>query len=65
MNVIIRKIGMPYVEEFVLLVVFDAETWTAHSLKMISDDTARWGPALLNMMSEWLLVMTDYVSNLN
>jgi len=49
-NVIMKKIGMPYVEEFVLPVVFDAETWAAHSLKMISDDTARWGPAMLNMM---------------
>jgi len=49
-NVIMRKIGMPYVEEFVLPVVFDVETWTAHSLKMVSKDTTRWGPAMLNMM---------------
>jgi len=49
-NAIMRKIGMPYVEEFVLPVVFDVETWTAHSLKMVSEDTTRWGPAMLNMM---------------
>jgi hypothetical protein len=49
-NAIMAKLGMPYVVEVIVPVIFDVETWTTHSLQMISGDTARWGPAMLNMM---------------
>jgi len=49
-NIVMKDIGMPYVEEVILPVVFDTEAWTEHSLQVVSENTTRWGPAMLNMM---------------
>jgi len=49
-NVVMRKLGMPYVVEEVVPVVFDTTAWTAHSLLFMCDQTARWGPSMLAMM---------------
>jgi len=49
-NAAMGRIGMPYVVEAIVPVIFDVETWTSHSQSMISAETERWGPAMLTMM---------------
>jgi len=49
-NVVMSRLGMPYVVEEVVPVVFDTTAWTAHSLLCMCDQTARWGPSMLAMM---------------